>query len=457
MKKTLLNLLLFISNILYAQQPYLESSLIALQKNDQFKHAIISFYAIDASSGKVMVSYNKDYGLAPASCQKIITSISAFEMLGKDFHFHTKFTVKDHELFIEGGGDPTLGSDRWSSTNATSVIHKIRSRINQVNQGEKIKNIFIDDLCCGYQPIPDGWIWQDIGNYYGAGAWSLNWKENLYEVKLRSPDHLNKPVEIVSTNPTYFKDKITTFITTASANSGDNAWIYAAPYSNKIFATGTIPVSQNNFTIKGAMPEPALIFAKEITEKLHAESFQLQSENLRQKKLRIAFPAMSDSISSPSLDSINYWFLKKSINLFGEALVKAIGIRVGDASTTSGIEAMYNYWIKKIDNSAMNIIDGSGLSPANRVSTKLLVDFLQYARIQSWYPLFYNALPEMNGIKMKDGYISGVRSYTGIIKQKTGKEVIFAFIVNNFTGSPSAAREQMWRILDQLKSNSSPK
>jgi D-alanyl-D-alanine carboxypeptidase/D-alanyl-D-alanine-endopeptidase (penicillin-binding protein 4) len=76
---------------------------------------------------------------------------------------------------------------------------------------------------------------------------------------------------------------------------------------------------------------------------------------------------------------------------------------------------------------------------------------MQYAKKQNWFSSFYTALPEMNGIKMKDGYISGVRSYTGYLKSKSGTEYTFAFIVNNFDGSPSAAREKMWRILNILK------
>jgi D-alanyl-D-alanine carboxypeptidase len=29
------------------------------------------------------------------------------------------------------------------------------------------------------QSIPDGWIWQDLGTYYGAGITGLCWRENF--------------------------------------------------------------------------------------------------------------------------------------------------------------------------------------------------------------------------------------------------------------------------------------
>ena len=159
------------------------------------------------------------------------------------------------------------------------------------------------------------------------------------------------------------------------------------------------------------------------------------------------------TLSSPSLDSINYWFLQKSINLYGEAFVKTIAYeKTGFGSTDTGINIIKNFWSKNgIERSALNIIDGSGLSPANRVTTNALVTVMQYAKKQNWYSSFYNALPLQNGIKMKSGYIGGVRSYTGYLKSKTGVEYTFSFIINNYDGSPGAVREKMWKLLDILK------
>jgi len=160
-----------------------------------------------------------------------------------------------------------------------------------------------------------------------------------------------------------------------------------------------------------------------------------------------------DSVLSPSLDSINYWFLKKSVNLFGEAFVKTIAYeKMKNGSTDTGIAIIKDFWSKRgIEKSALNIIDGSGLSPANRITTNALVTVMQYAKQQPWFSSFYYDLPEMNGIKMKDGYINGVRSYTGYIKAKNGNEYTFSFIVNNFDGNPGTVREKMWKLLDILK------
>ena len=81
----------------------------------------------------------------------------------------------------------------------------------------------------------------------------------------------------------------------------------------------------------------------------------------------------------------------------------------------------------------------------------MLVSVLQYAKKQLWFSSFYDALPLINGIKMKSGSISGVVSYTGFIKSKSGKEYTFAFIINNFYGSSNDVRKKMWALLDLLK------
>ena len=219
------------------------------------------------------------------------------------------------------------------------------------------------------------------------------------------------------------------------------------------YVRGTIPVYENNFTISGSMPQlakPLAITLESALKKIPAESVKT---NYPEQK-SISYPVHNFyTHSSPPLDSIMFWFLKRSINLYGESLIKTLGYTFTKAAATdSGVSVIQNFWSKKgIEKSALNIIDGSGLSPGNRVTTRALVTVMQYAEKQKWFPSFYNALPEINGIKMKSGSIGGVVSYTGYIKSKTGNEYTFAFIINNFTGSADEVRKKMLALLDRLK------
>src|SRR6187549_1856610 len=93
----------------------LQKAFATFEKDSQLKHAISSLYVIDAKTGQVVFDKNSQIGLAPASTQKIITSVTAFELLGKDYRYKTEFgTCIDYEksvcFWINPSGDPTLGS-----------------------------------------------------------------------------------------------------------------------------------------------------------------------------------------------------------------------------------------------------------------------------------------------------------------------------------------------------------
>lgn len=155
---------------------------------------------------------------------------------------------------------------------------------------------------------------------------------------------------------------------------------------------------------------------------------------------------------SPSLDSLVYWFLQKSINLYGEALVRTLAYQKGAGNNVDGIKLIKEYWKQKgIAENELNISDGSGLSPQNRLTAHAQVEILKYAKSRPWFPAFFNALPEYNGMKMKSGTIKDVKAFCGYHRAKDGKEYIFSFLVNNYNGSASSLVGKMYRVLDVLK------
>src|SRR4026209_876611 len=68
----------------------LQKAFTVFEKDSQLKHAISSLYVIDANTGQVIFDKNSQIGVAPASTQKIITSVTAFELLGKDYRYKTE-------------------------------------------------------------------------------------------------------------------------------------------------------------------------------------------------------------------------------------------------------------------------------------------------------------------------------------------------------------------------------
>src|SRR6185436_14741558 len=128
--------------------------------------------------------------------------------------------------------------------------------------------------------------------------------------------------------PGMFNYKLGNFITTGEKSSGDNGYIYYTPFTEKGFATGTIPAGVEKFVISGSMPDPAKQFGYSLSEYLKIKQIsiggkvKLYSEAVFAKDTIRMMLLDLDSIVSPPLDSIIYWFNKKSINLYGEALIK---------------------------------------------------------------------------------------------------------------------------------------
>ena len=441
----------------------LTNAMATLEKDEQLKHGIISLYVVNAKTGTVLYEKNAQLGLAPASTQKVITSVTAFELLGKNYRYKTTLGYKGNivgkqlqgSLVVAASGDPTLGSWRWAGTSEKNILQSAIESLQQKNIGQVTEGLYIDTQNWETQNTPSGWTWEDMGNYYGAGAWGHNWHENQYDLVLQPGKTVGDAVKVVKTVPSI--DAVATLhneLKTGASNSGDNAIIYMPEYGTLGFVRGTVPAGKETFTIKGSMPLPQETFRKSLLAAAALNGIDIsRAESLPAGKTAKGPVTAILQIESPVFDSMNFWFLRESLNLYGEAFVKTIALKQkGYAATDSGIAILRYFWSTRgIDKSALNIIDGSGLSPANRTTTHALVTVLQYARDKPWFGSFYNALPLMNGLKMKSGYISGVRSYAGYIMSKAGVEYSFAFIVNNFDGGAGAVREKMWRILDILK------
>jgi len=284
----------------------------------------------------------------------------------------------------------------------------------------------------------------------------LNWNENQYDLVLKPGKSEGDDVSMVDTSMSLNSSSFINLLKTGKASSGDNGYIYLPPYSTNAFVTGTEAAGES-VTISGAIPDPSFQiknFLQNIFKENHIDcsgstivvnEFNTTNTSHPQKTIT--------TIYSPSFDSVIYWFLQKSINLYGEALTKTFAFeKTGFGSTEKGVEILKDFWNEQgIEKSAINIIDGSGLSPQNRVTTDALVKVLQYAKTKQWYNSFYNALPTYNGTKMKSGTISGAKAFAGYQTSKNGTAYTFAIIINNFDASQGSIVPKMYKVLDELK------
>lgn len=445
----------------------LEASWKNFSNDPELKYGLAGICVIDAGTGQVIFEKNSNTGMAPASTQKVITSIAAFEALGASFKYQTTIGYTGHisngklsgDLVIAGSGDPTLASPRYTETTEEKVLQKIIAAVKAAGITAIEGNIVTTNNGFDLNPTPDGWIWGDIGNYYGAGAWGLNWSENQYDIYVKTGAYENSGTSIVGAKPDYMAPTLINDVKTGKPGTGDGSVIYADPFSTTPIIQGRLEPNKAKFPVSGATPNPdekALATIKNylVNNGIPVSGGTVTPISAINGKIQLPSAYTSiGSISSPSLDSVAYWFLKKSINLYGEALLKTIGLtKKGSGDTQSGLAWIDSlYTANGFDTEALHIYDGSGLSPANRITPYLLAKALYFAKGKSWFPFFYDALPLYNGMKLKSGTINRVKSFAGYHTSRAGNSYVVTIMVNNFNSSPSALVNKMFAVLDCLK------
>lgn len=460
--------LILLQQLAQAQTPLekLEQAYQVLKDDGQAKHAIIGLCVLDANTGKLLLGKNEELGLATASTLKIITSATAFGMLGKDFQYQTTLAYSGQitpdgtlqgDLIIVGGGDPTLGSWRYENTKENYILQQWVRAIQHAGIKKIEGKIIGDDSIWGTQSTPDGWIWQDIGNYYGAGPSALSWRENQFDIHLKASISKDKPVSILKVVPEMPYLKIVNELKAGAEGSGDHAYSYLPPDGNLAYLRGTWALGISKSGVSTAVPNPAFdaAFRLQDTLKRIGIATQLAPTTARLMALdQQTIPAVQQkliTISSPTLSEMVYWFNKKSVNLYGEHLLKTLAWKSGKLPTTAnGAQTEINFWGQKgMDKRALNIVDGSGLSPATRVTPMAMAEILFQSQKENWFPDFYKSLPDNNGMKLKSGSIADVSAYAGYYTDKTGNKYVIVININNYNGS--GINKKLFKVLDALK------
>ncbi len=419
----------------------LATAVKTFNNDSQMNNGLMSLYVIDRKTGAVVYDYNGRLGLSPASTQKVITSVTAYEVLGKDFRYETNFSAKkDSATFIEitGNGDPTFGSWRYTATKPENIFYNAVKNLSARNELNENTKIVVQNSLKDNNPLPGGYMWQDAGNYYGSGHFDVNWNENQYDIYYDTKSYSD--IRIKKTEPG-LPSNITIKNYLKKGGSGDNSIMYATPYSNQILIYGTIPSGETNFKVSGSIPDPAPVLENElqnyfgtINKTFAKDTSALYKENYTHY--------------SPTLDQICYWFLRKSVNLYGEALIKTTGEKLNNGKgTDNGTSAVRNFWKEKgLSEYELKLEDGSGLSPQNKITTHALVTALDFAKNKTWFNGFYEGLPVYNDMKMKSGTIAGCKGFAGYTDK-----YIFAILVNNYNGAHSSIVNKMYKVLDVLK------
>ncbi|MCK5391030.1 MAG: D-alanyl-D-alanine carboxypeptidase, partial [Deltaproteobacteria bacterium] len=116
MSLLVLFLLIASSQVAISANDMYAASVAPLLNENPSKNEKLGVVVKSLTTGETIFEHNPDKMYIPASNEKIITSVSALSLLGKDYRFKTEFYsgggisngVLHGGLYIKGYGDPTL-------------------------------------------------------------------------------------------------------------------------------------------------------------------------------------------------------------------------------------------------------------------------------------------------------------------------------------------------------------
>lgn len=460
-----------------AQNPIIsvQQKITAWQNATGLANASVGIAVTDNLTGDELFKSEPQLSLVPASILKVVTTATALEVFGPDFRFTTTFsgsgTIRNDTLFgdlqIIGGGDPTLGSVYFPENNhfLEDWIKTVQNKNIKVIQG----NLIVDATIYESQMIPNTWVWEDIGNYYGAGASGISVSDNLYEIHLSSGKEEGKLTKIVRINPEIPGLEIRNEVVSSNITS-DQAYVFGSPMDNKRIINGTIPVNKSDFVVKASVPDPAVLLASEFKRKLSVNGISIFGGTKFEKvKIDQSPPAFLAVNQSPVLSEIIKVTNHESVNLFAEHFLKHLAFqKYGVGTTKDGCKFITEFWKEKgLDMTGFFMNDGSGLSRFNAITASQMVEILKFMKTKSAYSAdFFQSLATVgNGtltvfsnenfpnecLHAKSGSMTRVRCYAGYLKTISGKELSFTIMLNNFSCSQTETIQKIQELLIDLR------
>lgn len=386
----------------------------------------VSVSVKDVTTGKTVYKLNDKKSSMPASTLKLVTLSASLDTLGKDYKYSTKlYKNTNNELFLVLSADPFLSSSDLKYLIKTAKDKNIISP----------KNIYIDDYIFDNKEWGEGWQWDDDLNPLMPKFSSYNLDKNLLDIII-SPTTKDAPANIYVTK--FYPVTFMNLITTGSKNdikiSRNN---HISP--DIINAEGTIKEQT-----KKQIPinHPKRYFILRLEEAIRDQKMDYYG-NFTQKKLPKSNVYLVAQVDHPIEDVIEP-VLTNSSNFVAETVFKTAGAKFTNntGSLEHSQQMLRAYFDKlKLDYSDIKIVDGSGVSKNNIVTSDFMseflvkraddTDFIKSLPTSGEGTLSNRMLYFKDNLHAKTGTLSDVSCIAGYITSRSGKTYAFDIMIND--------------------------
>lgn len=397
-----------------------------IKANPQFSQAIVAISVKDANNGNVLYQKNPKILVHPASALKIITSAPAYDYLGSNYEFKTAIYKNSDKVYFKVGADPL-----FTYADMRNLVAQYKTKNTDI-----IRKFIIDDFIIDDVPYGIGWQWDDNANVHFPQMSPYIINRNLFMLKAKVNDR-----GIISI---------------------EKAKEYSEPIiSNVVFGDVTNVIAYRDIfqynppvTLKGEISENAMIYIPAINPALMYKNMLMYSfldANIPfNSKFQYAkvprFSTLEASISHNILDVLHK-INANSDNLAAEILLKHLAsVKYEKTGTTKdGLEMIKDFYSQNgVDLSNINLVDASGVSMNDYVSAEFMVDALRVIKnlqtfndikismANSQYGTFNGRLTHLkNKLYVKTGTLANTSSVVGYLKANSGRDLVFAIILDN--------------------------
>ena len=414
--------------------------------------ATVAARIVELPSGRELYAREADRPYTPASNMKIPISATGLDMFGAERTFATYLAVDGDDLWVIGTGDPGLGDPRLERRRGratTSVLEDWAGALAARGVSHIAGDLYYYDGA-----LDDEWLhptWgESVLHWYGAPVAGLNFNDNCVDITV-FPTEVGAPVRYEVVPPAAGITVVNECVT----GSEQAPEIVKLPEGNiyKLSGTCAEPAELKSKPVDG----PGAFFCDALRTHLAAKGITIAGRVRRAREplggelpppaaqvVAVHETNVRDIIGRIDTNSQNF-FAEALCKLTGQALAANEGRQV-PGSWADGRRAVHAFLRRcGIDDRALVVADGSGLSEDNRLSARLLTDLYAVMRSRPDGEVFLESLAKggVNGsleerfagaeghVFAKTGYIDGVRALSGYVRTMEDAWLAFAIIYNN--------------------------
>jgi serine-type D-Ala-D-Ala carboxypeptidase/endopeptidase (penicillin-binding protein 4) len=412
---------------------------------------------VSVTRGDTLFSQNPDMLLKPASIMKMMTTGLALERFGPNHRFPTIVLregvvnngVLEGNLYLRGGGDPTLSLRFWQGESPMDALaRQVAAAGIRTVRGA----VVADESAFDSERIPHGWKSTYLMSAYAAPVSALSLNENLVWIVARAENGQ----AVVELDPPSTALPLTSSVRVVGGSGGR----VVARRNNEggITVTGTIGSRSRPRRYSLVVQDPPAYAAGGLVASLQKAGIEVQG-GIRAGTTPGGAEQIAEIHSLPLAQIVSY-MNRESINHFAELLFRNAAREDGRQGTArAALEELREFLSSKAGTQPqhLNVSDGSGLSEADSLTARSMVQLLAYSHKAPWSSVFHASMPVAGeselmrrrmrqtpaegNLHAKTGTTNTVASLAGYVTALNGEVLAFAFIYNG--GDRFGARAEM--------------